>query len=61
MLRWLNAAIGEWRLWWHLCPLCNSDAPECDGCPVCKNSRKARLTDHEKNEFRDRYYHAMEA
>ena len=27
---------GRWRLWWGLCPLCNSDAPALYHCPVCQ-------------------------
>lgn len=32
----LQRIVGRWRLWWNLCPACNSDAPEVDTCPVCK-------------------------
>lgn len=28
-----------WRLWWGLCPACNSDAPEIDTCQVCSGYR----------------------
>ena len=24
---------------WNVCPMCNSDAPELDDCPVCHGSR----------------------
>jgi hypothetical protein len=27
---------GRWRLFWNLCPACNSDAPEVDTCRVCQ-------------------------
>lgn len=28
-----------WRAWWHLCPTCNSDAPEIDTCQSCMSWR----------------------
>lgn len=31
--------VGCWRLWWGLCPCCNSDAPEMDRCDVCNAFR----------------------
>lgn len=33
-----------WRLFWNLCPTCNSDAPECDTCPTCKGNREYPLS-----------------
>lgn len=27
---------GKWRLFWGLCPACNSDAPELYDCTVCQ-------------------------
>lgn len=32
---------GRWRLWWNLCPKCNSDAPFLDTCRVCNGFRDA--------------------
>lgn len=31
--------LGRWRMLWGLCPACNSDAPEIDGCRVCLGFR----------------------
>lgn len=28
---------GRIRIFWGLCPACNSDAPEKDTCKVCNN------------------------
>lgn len=28
-----------WRMWWHLCPSCNSDAPDIYQCGVCRSYR----------------------
>lgn len=39
---WLWKLIGWWRLWWHFCPACNSDAPEVDKCQVCEGYRTSR-------------------
>ena len=30
---WLR---GRWRMWWGVCPLCNSDAPALYRCRVCE-------------------------
>lgn len=38
ILRWV---IGRWRLFWRLCPECNSDAPEVDTCDVCLSDRNS--------------------
>ena len=35
-MKWL---VGRWRLFWGLCPMCNSDAPEVDICRVCEGWR----------------------
>ncbi len=32
----LRRQNGRWRLWWNLCPECNSDAPYLYDCPVCE-------------------------
>lgn len=31
----LQLIKGRWRLYWNVCPACNSDAPECDTCTIC--------------------------
>jgi hypothetical protein len=36
MVSFLRRLRGRWRLWWGLCPACNSDAPELYSCPVCE-------------------------
>jgi hypothetical protein len=36
MRHWLKLLAGKWRLWWNLCPACNSDAPTIDRCRVCE-------------------------
>ena len=38
MGKWIT---GKWRLFWHLCPECNSDAPEIDTCLVCNGHRSS--------------------
>lgn len=35
VVSFLRRLRGRWRLWWGLCPACNSDAPEIDSCQVC--------------------------
>lgn len=32
--------VGQARLKWDLCPLCNSDAPLIYDCPVCRDYEK---------------------
>lgn len=44
----------EWRLYWNLCPACNSDAPRCYRCNTCTGSREYPL----KPETKDRYRHS---
>lgn len=31
--------VARWRLYWELCPECNSDAPEMYECDVCHGFR----------------------
>lgn len=47
-LDWVDLIVGRWRLAWNLCPECKSDAPACDTCPVCRNSRTFPLTKAQK-------------
>lgn len=36
LIQQLKLVRGWWRFKvWGLCPACNSDAPEVDGCQVC--------------------------
>lgn len=51
--------IGKWRLWWGLCPLCNSDAPEIDTCPVCYSSREFPPTPEFKAGMWKRFCHTL--
>jgi len=39
---WFEYLIGKYRLMFGFCPLCNSDAPELDFCPVCKSYSSSR-------------------
>lgn len=39
LLPWWQRLLARWRLWFGLCPYCNSDAPLLDDCPVCENYR----------------------
>jgi hypothetical protein len=45
---WWIKVVGLWRIWWGLCPICNSDAgnptdpcakPTIDNCKWCHGSR----------------------
>ncbi len=42
----------EWRLYWNLCPICNSDAPKCDRCNLCRSSREYPLSKETKEKYR---------
>jgi hypothetical protein len=56
--RWRDARYKlrcEWRLYWNLCPNCNSDAPRCDRCGTCHGSREFPL----KPETKERYRHSF--
>lgn len=35
---------ARWRIYWNLCPVCNSDAPEMYGCWCCHGSREFPLS-----------------
>ncbi len=42
-IKWLLAIwLGKRRMFWGLCPLCNSDAPELYDCPVCEFNKVDR-------------------
>lgn len=42
-IKWrLSYAAGKWRLMLGMCPMCNSDAPEIDSCPVCNSYHSSR-------------------
>lgn len=43
---------ARWRIWWDLCPACNSDAPEIDHCWLCHGSREFPLSDETKARYR---------
>lgn len=45
--------LARWRIWWNLCPACNSDAPECDTCLCCDGSREYPLSDMRKQQYRE--------
>jgi len=47
---------GRWRLWWNLCPECNSDAPELDTCGVCGGRRNwEKIGDSQRKIMWDRF------
>ena len=57
MTAMLNRLIWAWRLWWGLCPICNSDAPALDTCKCCRGEQIYPLTDDQKRlyvEYLDR-------
>lgn len=43
---------ARWRLFWNLCPACNSDAPELDTCWLCAGSREYPLSEATKKKYR---------
>lgn len=45
--------LARWRIYWNLCPACNSDAPECDDCLCCDGSREYPLTEMRKQQYRE--------
>lgn len=49
-----------WRLWWNLCPICNSDAPEIDQCWCCQGNREFPLPEWRKEQYLDRIYERMD-
>lgn len=52
MLRTLKLTLQlRWRLFWNLCPQCNSDGAGLDRCRVCLGSREFPLS--EKTKHRD--------
>ncbi len=41
---WWRRVRGRGRLFWNLCPRCNSDAPAVDCCWVCRNVQLGGVT-----------------
>ena len=35
MIEWMIYRRGLWRIYWGVCPECNSDAPALDTCKFC--------------------------
>jgi len=48
--------IGRWRMFWNLCPACNSDAPEIDSCRVCLSNRDFPLSRQVKEMYLLKHY-----
>jgi len=36
-MKTLKLIQGRFRLFFHFCPACNSDAPKKDNCKICDN------------------------
>lgn len=51
--------LWAWRIWWGLCPICNSDAPEMDTCECCRGWRGYPLTDAQRCSWVE-YLHNLE-
>lgn len=51
--------LYAWRLWWGLCPVCNSDAPAIDTCECCHGWQGYPLTDEQKYRYVE-YLHGLE-
>jgi hypothetical protein len=47
--------LARWRIWWNLCPVCNSDAPECDRCWLCGGSREFPLSTETRARYKKAY------
>lgn len=35
-MKYIALLAGKYRLFWGLCPWCNSDAPHLYDCPICE-------------------------
>lgn len=35
-MKYIALLAGKYRLFWGLCPWCNSDAPRLYDCPICE-------------------------
>lgn len=55
IIYYFNYLVGRFRLDLSMCPLCNSDAPEKDHCPICENHTTWPPDDKTKKEWWDRY------
>ena len=42
VVMWFKMLIPRFRVSLNSCPLCNSDAPELDNCPLCGGYHSAR-------------------
>lgn len=51
-ITWFERLLARWRIWWNLCPACNSDAPEIYTCWCCGGNRIFPLTVELKNHYR---------
>lgn len=54
-ITFLDRICARWRIWWNLCPGCNSDAPAMDTCWVCLGSREYPLRPETKQQYRRIY------
>lgn len=41
IVMWLKMLLPRFRVWLGFCPMCNSDAPELDSCPLCEGYHHA--------------------
>jgi hypothetical protein len=55
MTSFFDRLVMRWRLWWNLCPTCNSDAPECHTCSTCEGSREFPLSLETKRTYEARH------
>ena len=51
-LKWTHRIRARFRLWFKLCPRCNSDAPTVDDCWVCWHGNSAADKQTLKNRWR---------
>ncbi len=56
MKAFFRQLVARWRLWWNLCPMCNSDAPRIDVCPVCHGHREVPLSELTKDIYFSRWW-----
>ena len=54
-ISWWIRLRAAWRIWWYLCPTCNSDAREIETCWLCHGSREFPLSDFTRRIYRQAY------
>lgn len=45
IVMWLKMLLPRFRVSLGFCPMCNSDAPELDNCPLCEGYHSAKGND----------------